>query len=226
MKRVVYTAIFGGRDTELKEPLNPDPSVRFVCITDDNTFESDVWEIVLVPSWGTEGETPREQSYQYKLMPHLFFPDADESLWMDGSFQLNCNPCVLFNYLQEHPIWAFPHNRRKSIEEEADIIIPLFRLEEKPLRYRLAQFRARGYRANDLVSAGFLVRKHTPQIKFMNQCWWAEYQTNTKAKDQIFLNYAAHRAGIKIGKLPGVFTENPFTTWFKHPRRLGKEAWD
>ncbi len=86
-KVIIYTAIFGGYD-ELVEPDYIPEDCDFVCFTDSTHFKSDVWDIRVVKPYYEE---PVRNSRYYKTKPHVFFPDYEISLWIDGTINVKNN---------------------------------------------------------------------------------------------------------------------------------------
>src|SRR5438874_2368509 len=111
---VVYTAIIGGRD-RLIDPTVITPDCRYVCFT-DQPFQSEVWEIVRVPS----SDNPRKASRYFKMKPHLLF-DTEYSFWIDASFRINVDVRRLIaRHLPCASIAAFAHYQRDCTYEHAE----------------------------------------------------------------------------------------------------------
>ena len=85
---IVYTTVFGKTDP-LHEPRCKS-GWRFVCFTDQN-ITARRWEVVRVPTL----ERPARECRRLKLLPHLTFPQASISLWIDCCFTLLVSPEVI-----------------------------------------------------------------------------------------------------------------------------------
>ena len=85
--RVVYTSIMGSID-ELNEVVQPNDNVDYLCFTDNQNLRSKTWKIILCRDYFN---SPRLTAKVFKLFPHSLFPDALESLWVDGNFEINGN---------------------------------------------------------------------------------------------------------------------------------------
>ena len=76
--KVVYTAIFGGRD-QLRDPVERLPGVQYVCFTDNVNLQSKTWTILYCPPTGD----PLLQAKACKILAHEML-DCDISLWIDA----------------------------------------------------------------------------------------------------------------------------------------------
>lgn len=91
--RVVYTAIFGGYDR--LAPVSNYPGCDFVCFTDDATLSVDGWRIIHVAASDT-GLTTAALNRIYKMLPHRFLADYNQSLYVDGNIRVVADPSFLF----------------------------------------------------------------------------------------------------------------------------------
>ncbi len=117
MNVVVYTAVFNDYDI-LRGPHRRNESVRYVCISDRPVVRADGWEIVTVdlPMRGH----PYAQRF-HKIMSHRVFPEADVTLYLDGTFQLLVDPLQMVDgYLKEADLALFRHPRRTDVYEELE----------------------------------------------------------------------------------------------------------
>ena len=82
MNKVIYTAVFGV--TEENNYHLHEPVVKgdwdFVCFTDNENFESDVWDVRIVKHLYDDGA---RSAKRYKLKPHKYLSDYDVSVWVD-----------------------------------------------------------------------------------------------------------------------------------------------
>ena len=82
MNKVIYTAVFGV--TEENNYHLHEPVVKgdwdFVCFTDNENFESDVWDVRIVKPLYDDGA---RSAKRYKLKPHKYLSDYDVSVWVD-----------------------------------------------------------------------------------------------------------------------------------------------
>src|ERR1700712_2653389 len=85
-RRVVYTALVGGYEELLEQPLARSSTVDFVCFTDDDSLRSEDWEVRRVePALAADRI---RSSRTLKIAGHPSLSDYDESLWIDNRVQL------------------------------------------------------------------------------------------------------------------------------------------
>ncbi len=83
---VVYTCISGGYDN-LKEIINPEPEVDYICFTDDIKLHSETWDIKILPGF-TELLNQTKKARCIKVLPHLFLSKYKTSVWIDGNIEI------------------------------------------------------------------------------------------------------------------------------------------
>ena len=109
MKKVIFTAIFGGYDQLPDHQYKPE-GWDFICFTDSD-IQSNVWDIKKVPAIY---EDPTRNARKYKVLPHRWFPDYDYSLWIDGNILVRENVNKLIDdYLSNTNIAVHDHNQNK-----------------------------------------------------------------------------------------------------------------
>lgn len=127
---------------------------------------------------------PRLNAKIYKVLSHRFI-DANFSVWVDGNVTLNCMPELLVEMLEDKEILVFKHPDRNCIYKEA-IVCKEHRLDSARVidsqmnRYRKLKWGAE----KGLASCRIIVRKHSKNIEFLNNNWWAEI-TSGSVRDQL-----------------------------------------
>lgn len=210
---VVYTTVFGHTDP-LHEPKVAG-NARFVCFT-DQPIRSQRWHVIR----GDRVEQPTRMARCYKTIPHVLFKDADWTLWMDANFTLLVDPASL---LKHGEFVNFRHPDRTRITTEAEEIIRLGKAKEPAIRAQLADYHVHGFDTeenpmNELSSNGVILRKNTVQNKELNESWAEELRAHT-LRDQMSLDYAAWKLGMKLNRWPGTHRNNPYFnfTYYKRP---------
>ena len=214
-KCVVYTAIFGGKDS-IPNPTKF-PNVDYVCFTDDSNLTSDVWEI----RYCGQRQDPKRAAKIFKILPHKYFKKYNYSLWVDATHSLISNPIELVKeFLINDNMACFSHETRNCIYSEA---IPAgwraVRYGENPSivkkqmnRYKIAKYPEK----NGLISGGFLLRKHMENdvISLMNY-WWSEI-VNGSIRDQLSFNYCAYFRKFSYTVIPGNIYKNKYFNIKRH----------
>lgn len=222
MKLVVYKARMCDPTDKHYDKLFPaqkEKDVQFVC------FSNAVTESRMVDGWEVRPHVFSEPDYRrrarkHKCLPHVLFPDADYSLWLDGVFTLRHSPWALVrDYLpgNEPPdIVTHRHPTRRCAYEEGkvcgrkgkdkrDVIDPQLR------RY----FREKFPRNFGLAETGAMLRRHTPAVAALNELWWEEI-TNGSKRDQISFDYCLWKLGMKRREFKGWTKGSPHFFWRSH----------
>lgn len=201
---VVYTCVFGNTDP-LHEPVRPD-GFRFVCFT-DQPIKSRHWEIVRLPTQ----DAPKRACRTYKQPSHLVFPEADATLWIDAAFTLLVSP-VAVERMASADVMGFRHPDRTRITQEAEAIIRAGKGRPEHVLAQRDAYVADGWDTEaspqqHITNGGFLFRRHTDVVRRFNEAWHHEVQTQT-LRDQMSIDYCAHKTGVQISHFPGNVRNN------------------
>jgi hypothetical protein len=194
---VIYTAITGGKDA-LRPPLHVPPDVRCVCFTDDPSLRSDGWEIRVLD--GSEPD-PGRHARRPKLLPHLFLPEFEWSLWVDANFQIvgNLEP-FLSEHLPRAPFQAFRHGERRCAYDEVEACIAHKKACPSLLRAQAGRYREAGMPDGlAVVQGAVLLRRHKQaNVVATMELWWHE-TTRGSCRDQVSLPYVLWRRPESFG---------------------------
>jgi len=225
-RRVVYTAIFGGRDRPI-EPSYRTKDCDFVCFTDSD-LQSKIWDMRKVVS---VNDDPVRAAKIYKILPHKFLPEYEESIWVDGNMLVRGDADAVFKRSFAHaPMAVFDHRQLKGdardcVYEEAEAIIAKTKegkYKDDPVlvRQQIERYRKEGYpEHHDLLSGMVLVRKHLDAhvVSVMEQ-WWEEIQKGSR-RDQLSFNYVAWKQHFTSTYLEGNSRNNTFCKWLPHAKK-------
>lgn len=209
---VVVTALIG--PAESAPPVGPaEPGVRYVCYTDR---EAPGWEC-MAPVAGL----PRYAARYAKT--HVHELDADVTVWMDASFDLLVPPSRIVAAANDtgHNVAAFAHPDRSTMEEEAAEVMRLGLADVRAVDRQIQAYRRTAFPGRPLTTTGLLVRRHTPAVARFNERWWHEIASRT-LRDQLSIDFAAWRMGIRIGYLPGHYRANAFVRYDRERHRQGR----
>ncbi len=218
MKVVVYTAITGNFNDELREPLDYQPcndwKVRYVCFTDAARPASTRYEIK-APQW--EHENPRRTARWHKINSHLLFPDADFTIWHDGSHQFIVDPVKVALYLAGEQFGAFKHPDRKCVYEELKACIRLRKDDALLMTKQVESYRLLGYpKDHGLYETALVARTNSQEVKILNERWWS-YLVRGSYRDQLSINYAMYSTGFRSAcYLPGCRDRSEFLRFYPH----------
>lgn len=209
---VVYSAIFGGSDSLKHAPTGAD---RCVVFTDDATLAGPGWEVVVHPT----PERPRRAARVLKMAPIGLFPDAEASIWLDGSIELRDWNALMLDTAGAD-IACFAHPDRSTCYDEGATVVRLQIAHPAKVNESLRTYRREGFAPTSLSTTGLFYRRHTPRVAGFNQLWRDQlnaYGTN----DQVHVDYCAWKTGVTVTHLRGHYRDNPYAVYDKadHHRR-------
>ena len=193
---VVYTALFGDYD-DLIDPPKKFEGCDFVCFTDQKLLKSDLWEIRLVEDCDLP---PNMMNRRYKILPHLFFPEYERSLYVDANIKLLNNPFNLVNkYLGKSLFSAPKHPWRNCIYQEARECIYLKKERYESIAPQIKKYRESGMPENfGLTENNVLIRFHNDlKVIALMISWWDEINVGAK-RDQLSLPYVLFKHEFDI----------------------------
>jgi hypothetical protein len=197
MNITVFTAIFGNYE-RVRQPRVVNPDVRYVLFTDRQVKRPGVWEVRIVPRKGCAARSARH----YKILPHLYLPDADVTVWHGGWLQLIADPLKAVGFLFKNDIAMEPHIERGCIYEEAAACIRLKKVNPKNAKRQMRAYASEGFPTNyGLTSAFLIVRRNTAQVSIMSELWWKQIEKFTN-RDQLSLMYCLWKCGMGYDKIP------------------------
>ncbi len=176
-QKTIFTVIFGPYE-QLKEPLVDNPDWNFICFT-DQPFVSNVWKIVQVPIV----DNPRLKAREYKILFYKFI-ESEFSIYIDGSFEVNCNLTDFWNKHYKLSFNAAIHPWRNDVYEEAETCLKGMRGGCNGLKEQIEAYRNIVPKNNGLISSGILLRKKSQECIDLCNEWFHEVKTHSH-RDQI-----------------------------------------
>lgn len=218
-KLTVYTALIGQKE-QLSDPLaalpkgsTTDLDIDWVCITDNPALQSPTWRLQLID----EPHLPAEKlSRRPKAMPHLYFPDAEYSLYVDNTVTFRRLPQM--SDLQHdggYLFRAFQHGTRRNPDEEAAAVATLGYDDVATVAAQMDFYAQRRALASitPLTTATVILRSHHhPAIQRFGQLWWESILAFSK-RDQLSFDFARIESGAVLDWWPGTTDDNPFIHW-------------
>lgn len=144
---------------------------------------------------------PVMEAKRYKVLPHLFFPDAEITVWHDGNIWLK-RPAdeLVATHLGDADLAVFCHPYRRTIWEEFAVLrraegrfnVPFL---QDQLREQEAQYRAEGVPdVLPLFECNFLIRRRSPAMARVMDAWWAQI-CRWQWRDQVSFPYVLWKYG-------------------------------
>jgi hypothetical protein len=216
---VVYTCVTGGYD-ELSAPAVLSPDVRYICFTDVTGGVPAPWEVIDI---GALPFGAKDNNRYIKMHPHLFLPEHDVSLYIDGSVKIVGDVRALVTATLQSPndVFLYEHPQRDCIYSEANACAYYGYDWVWNINRQMQRYRGEGFPAHrGLFEAGVILRRNTEKVSELMRYWWTDY-TNGVKRDQLSLTVVAWRLGISIGSLgrSDFRFENRYFKFVPHPRR-------
>lgn len=192
----LYSAIFGGYDRPKPVPADCF-ELQPVMFTDDSELFAPGWDVQVRCPPGGDRWSPMMKHKWFKLHPHLSLPDADISIWLDGSMTIIVN-----NFGQRNlealgdDDWAMVrHPVRNCIYDEAAFSATLPRYDRQALLDQVDFYRSIGHPAQwGLHATGHNIRRHNAAVGKICSQWWFENETRSH-QDQLSLPVLLRLAG-------------------------------
>lgn len=189
MKKILFTAIFNYYD-ELA-PINQ-PGWDCICFTDNPDMTAQGWRIVRME--------PYDKIFRHiKTCPHLFLPNHDLSVWIDG----NLTPKISLDQIAKGKTdyTLMQHPERKCLYREAERCIQLGKDDAATINAQMERYRRDKYPAkNGLVATGVIIRPGSAYERF-GEAWWDEIRDGS-VRDQLSFNYVAWRHKLRFAMFP------------------------
>jgi Protein of unknown function (DUF616) len=196
--RAVYTALLGGYEELLEQPVARQTDIPFICLTDDHSLTSETWTIVHVdPMFPLD--LVRSQR-EFKIRGHESIAGYAETLYIDNSVLLKKTPDeILDAWLSDHDYAVSLHSYRERVIDEFDEVVALnyddaARVQEQLLHY------ADLY--PDLLQEhpywnGMIARRISPEIQSAMERWF-DHVLRYSRRDQLSANVTLGLSGLRI----------------------------
>jgi len=210
MRLTVFTCVIGATDP-LRRPRIHNRSVRYVCFSDVQQSVPP-YTTILIP----KADNHKLQSREIKILAnHPALGDCDATLWHDAAFRLDCDPLKVASFLLDDTnMVALRHPHRDTIEEEAEAINKWGWIPMETMQAQIASYRADGFKQQHITSTGLCFRRRTPALDAFNLFWWAQVQ-QWGWRDQMSVDYALWKTGVRPHYIPGHYRDNTYAKWFQ-----------
>lgn len=208
--KVIYTAIFGNYE-ELKEPTVISEGWRYVCFT-DQPLKSKIWEVI--PAGIMDVGAQRTARY-YKICFHKFI-DAEYSIWVDGSFIINCDLNKWWEDRFTPPFSCAKHPARHCVYHEGRSCLLNKRGDPKQLLNQISKYKnlkvpPRG----GIITSGILLRQRTPEVMAFCEAWYKELSEQS-VRDQMAFAFVEHQTGFRVNTYKWDYTFSKEFIYKKH----------
>jgi hypothetical protein len=216
---VVYTALIGGYERLNDQPVAADSGVDFVCFTDDETLESDTWQIrVVAPRFPLD---PVRSARFLKTRGTELLTDYDESLWIDNTVLLTATPDVILDDWLADADLALPrHSLRRSVLAEFEAVATFGYDDAARVYEQIIHYTQLDERALHEVPywTALLARRHTPAVREVMQQWY-EHILRYSRRDQLSVNLVLRASDVVPRVLEFDNAESDVHRWPIHSDR-------
>lgn len=200
----IYTALYGGYDRLRTLPAVGVPAYVY---TDNKSLSVEGWQTRYVnhgicTPWGASSVVAPMMAHKWwKTHPDLACPEADVSLWLDSSMELNSADYVqkCLGALGTDDWSCVKHPARDCVYPEGEFSATLtWRYDAASINRQLEHYRQfYPRRGAPLVATGANARRHTEAVLKVSHQWWDEC-VNWSHQDQLSLPVLLWIAGDTV----------------------------
>ena len=206
MKIAVYTAISGNKSELLDPPVVHD-GIDYIAFTDQIHRTHKVWQKRdIIPFTLTTKFTNRRNAKVFKILPDLFLPEYDVTIYHDGGHFCLMNPYdIIKTYLPNDTddLAVFKHRWNTCIYKEAEDVKREKVDDPILVDTQVDYYRKNGYPVNNgLYELPVLIRKKSQSNMLIGLRWW-EQICKYSSRDQISFPIVMWTLGKTPIILPG-----------------------
>lgn len=158
-------------------------------------------------------ESDRMEAKRYKILSHKFVDD-EWSIWVDANVFLRVPEDELIKMVQPFEVGVFHHRKRDCVYTEGLFCINKKLGEPSTILKQVNDYWKVEYpEHNGLGNCFLIIRKHTEDVKKLNELWWWHIQTYS-VRDQISFPFVFQK---KVKYLP---IQEPDNKYFMRKRHL------
>lgn len=191
----IYTSIAGDYDN-LKEPIAEMGDFDFFAFSDTAVEDPGPWENI---PFDQHWDDPVRTAKKPKILPHLYFPDYEWSLWIDANIFILQDLNVFIRTAIENnaPVALFEHPERNTLRGEVTQLCKLKKDDPDLIQKQFDGYVAEGWDNQlPLFECNFIIRRHNdPAVSKAMTMWWNEISTNSR-RDQVSFPYTMWKSGI------------------------------
>lgn len=202
LKIAVYTCIVGHYD-QLLEPQYVEPGIDYYVFTDIDCPASSVWKKIDITQFEEyKALTPTQLNRKIKMLPFMYLPDYDYSLYVDGNMMIIDAISPMIQEMGHHAFGVHYHRTRDCIYDELVRVEYSRKADITIAKRQIATYKEQGYpRHHGLYENTMLIRKHDDQATCqLMEAWWQEY-AKYPTRDQLSLPYLIWKLGYDKKKI-------------------------
>ena len=205
-------------------PVAMTPGVDFILFADRKPRFVRGWQWRPLPPQAA-GLSAAMANRHAKFFPHLIFPEAEISVYVDANTLMlaDLTPLIAEFRASGADIGLFPHKQRFDIWEEFEFARKVGKVPPEDAakgEAQLAFYRAEGLPEDHLLTENAIIfRRHgNPELARAMDLWWGQMQTFTR-RDQLSLPYVLLKSDLKVKLWDWNYKfENPYFRRYLHRR--------
>ena len=201
-KIAVYCCIIGKYDN-VYEPIYHEPGIDYYMFTDLDLPADSKWHKIDIKNFAEyKIMSPYMLNRKIKMLPYLYLPNYDYSLYVDGSIEIAAPISPLIKEMGHTGLALHFHNQRDCIYDEYWAVKYKKKADPKVMKLQLDNYRNAGFPKHwGLFENTILIRNHhNIAIESLMQRWWLEYN-NYPTRDQLSLPYLVWKMGLKFNDI-------------------------
>lgn len=165
---------------------------------------------------------PMRDSRLPKILPHLFLPPHDWSVWVDGNAGLEVEPGELVEMML-HPDVAVARHPRQPLRSEFKAVVDRGLVERGDAGRHMAALERRTLPEapvldSTLYACTVVLRRNDPHVNAFNERWWALYCAGAR-RDQLSFPEAYWEADLQE---MGTYTPTGNRYFWRRPHKNTK----
>lgn len=201
-KIAVYTCVVGNYDP-LIEPLATEQGVDYYVFTDQEVPDGSKWrkkDITCLDEY--QRFSPSQLNRKIKMLPHLYLPGYDYSIYVDGNVEICDSLTPLVKEMGDCGFGVHYHRTRDCIYHESVRVLYLKKANAQLVKSQVEAYRKEGFpRHYGLYENTVLIRSHHDHMSnCLMEAWWHEYM-KYPTRDQLSLPYVIWKTGYRREKI-------------------------
>jgi Protein of unknown function (DUF616) len=134
------------------------------------------------------------------MLPHIYLPNYECSLYVDGNIKIVADPSPLFNKYLDSGVIAIPkHQDRNCAYAEALECIEKELVNKEETEQQMARYSAEDFPENFGLTENSIIfrRHHNVNIVVMMTSWWEEYSKGGR-RDQLSLPFLIWKKNVGV----------------------------
>lgn len=220
--RVVYTALIGGYEDLVEQPVAADSETPFVCFTDDASLTSRTWEIRQIKT--VFPGDPVRSARAVKICGNEYVDRFDESLWIDNTVQLRVDPTVILDeWLREADFSLPQHSFRRQVIDEFELIVRFEGDDRTRVMEQLAHYTEQlpDLLLRPVLWTAILARRKSPLVETTMRIW-LDHVFRYSRRDQLSIVHAIASSGIPFKMIPLDNHDSNLHSWPHQTRRMAR----